>query len=252
MASQHFYRISSNSGTAAAVSAIFSCASLYFVQNETDQFSITHNYNENGNKVTKRATQRSFFNKARDDKSSLVPIRCADGTKVIPYQPPSRDEQIERLKNEEYDVLIIGGGCVGTGTAIDASKRGLRVALVESDDFGAGTSGRSTKLIHGGVRYLENAFKKLDYGEYELVKEALEERKHMLLCAPYMNKPLPIMIPMYKENWYDYFKVPYYLAGVKVYDFIAGLSSNGDGKGTGVPPSYFMNKKRGNISISDD
>ncbi|GMH71388.1 hypothetical protein TrRE_jg2790 [Triparma retinervis] len=96
----------------------------------------------------------------------------------------------------------------------------------------------STKLIHGGIRYLENAFKNLDYGQYELVKEALSERAHMLKAAPYMNKPLPIMIPMYVENWYDPLFIPYYLAGAKVYDFVASLT-HGE---TGVPGSYFVGR----------
>ncbi|CAM9449069.1 unnamed protein product, partial [Heterosigma akashiwo] len=97
--------------------------------------------------------------------------------------------------------------------------RGLKTALIEQEDFGAGTSGRSTKLIHGGVRYLEAAFKKLDWGSWELVKEALEERGFMLRAAPYMNHPLPIMIPLYQ--WWQ---VPYMLLGVKVSDWLAGAA----------------------------
>jgi glycerol-3-phosphate dehydrogenase len=167
----------------------------------------------------------------------MVPIKCADGTRVIPYQAPTRQEQIMRLKQtEEFDVLVIGGGATGAGVALDAATRGLRVALVERDDFGAGTSGRSTKLIHGGIRYLQNAFLNLDYKEYELVKEALQERKHMLTCAPYMNKPLPIMIPLYRRNWYDVFKVPYYYIGARVYDLVGGRDS-------GVPESSFISKE---------
>lgn len=168
--------------------------------------------------------------------TKLVPINCADGTRVIPYQAPSRQEQIQRLKTEAFDVLVIGGGATGSGVALDAAKRGLRVAMVERDDFAAGTSGRSTKLIHGGIRYLQNAFLNLDYGEYELVKEALEERKHMLQCAPYMNKPLPIMIPLYQQHWWDVFMVPYYYVGAKVYDLVAGRDS-------GVPASHFIDKE---------
>ncbi|CAN0104187.1 unnamed protein product, partial [Laminaria digitata] len=95
--------------------------------------------------------------------------------------------------------------------ALDASKRGLKTAMVEADDFGAGTSGRSTKLIHGGIRYLETAFKKLDIESFKLVEEALEERAYMLQAAPYMNHPLPIMIPIYK--WWE---VPYMWIGAKV------------------------------------
>jgi glycerol-3-phosphate dehydrogenase len=158
------------------------------------------------------------------------PIPCRDGTMVTPYRFDSREEQLERLQEEIFDVVVIGGGCVGGGVALDASKRGMRVALVEADDFGSGTSGRSTKLIHGGIRYLETAFKKLDYGSYKLVKEALEERAYLLRAAPYMNKPLPIMIPLYK--WWE---VPYMWVGAKVYDLIAGSLRV-------VPPSHFMSR----------
>lgn len=73
---------------------------------------------------------------------------------IFPWACPSRDEQISRLKTKKFDVLVIGGGCVGAGVALDAATRGLKCAMVEADDFAAGTSGRSTKLIHGGIRYV--------------------------------------------------------------------------------------------------
>ncbi|RHY27770.1 hypothetical protein DYB32_006537 [Aphanomyces invadans] len=122
----------------------------------------------------------------------------------------------------------------------------MKVALVERSDFGAGTSGRSTKLIHGGIRYLETAFMKLDIAAYKLVSsflgnafhdsssssekvlEALEERKHMLAAAPYMNRALPIMIPIY--TWSE---IPYMWVGAKMYDFVAG-------HGRSVPGSYYI------------
>ena len=157
-----------------------------------------------------------------------TPIKCRDGTLVYPYSLPTRDQQLVRLKKEAFDVLVIGGGCVGSGVALDAQVRGLKTAMVEADDFSAGTSGRSTKLIHGGIRYLETAFWKLDYGSYTLVQEALEERAHMLNAAPYMNTPLPIMIPIYK--WWE---VPYFWAGAKAYDLVASRQKS-------VPSSHFM------------
>src|SRR5437764_480971 len=85
--------------------------------------------------------------------------------------------------SEPYDLLVIGGGATGSGIALDAATRGLRVALVERDDFAAGTSSKSTKLVHGGVRYLEKAVWELDYNQYSLVKEALRERKYFLDTA---------------------------------------------------------------------
>ncbi|CAN0187961.1 unnamed protein product [Ascophyllum nodosum] len=103
--------------------------------------------------------------------------------------------------------------------------------MVEAEDFGAGTTGRSTKLIHGGIRYLEAAFKNLDLESYRLVEEALEERAYMLQAAPYMNHPLPIMIPVY--TWWE---LPYMWIGTKVYDWLAGSKLV-------VPPSHFMSRQ---------
>jgi glycerol-3-phosphate dehydrogenase len=91
-----------------------------------------------------------------------------------------------RLQKEEFDLLVIGGGCVGAGVAWEAATRGLRVALVERGDFAAGTSGRSTKLIHGGIRYLESAFKNLDVGMLKLVQEALSEVRARVRARVYV------------------------------------------------------------------
>lgn len=165
---------------------------------------------------------------AKEDKSLVSAIACQDGSTIIPYQVPTRETQLKKLQTEDYDVLVIGGGATGSGCALDAATRGLKVALVERNDFAAGTSGRSTKLIHGGIRYLEAAFTRLDYGSFALVNEALEEREHMLSAAPYMNHPLPIMIPVYQ--WW---RVPYMYIGAKVYDMVAG-------KNRFVPKSYFI------------
>ena len=99
---------------------------------------------------------------------------------------------------EEFDLLIVGGGATGAGVAVDAASRGLKVALVERDDFSSGTSSKSTKLVHGGVRYLQKAFMELDYEQYKLVREALHERRIFLQTAPYLSAMLPIMLPIYK------------------------------------------------------
>jgi glycerol-3-phosphate dehydrogenase len=98
----------------------------------------------------------------------------ANGKAIAPSFPKlkSREAQIKALKqsaldpNEEYDLLVVGGGATGTGVALDAVTRGLKVALVDANDFASGTSSKSTKLIHGGVRYLEKAFWELDYSQY--------------------------------------------------------------------------------------
>jgi len=104
---------------------------------------------------------------------------------------------------EEFDLLIVGGGATGAGVAVDAASRGLRVALVERNDFSCGTSSKSTKLVHGGVRYLQKAIMELDYEQYKLVKEALHERRIFLQTAPYLSAMLPIMLPIYKFAFYS-------------------------------------------------
>ncbi|CAF4500514.1 unnamed protein product, partial [Rotaria sp. Silwood2] len=131
---------------------------------------------------------------------------------------PTREVQIDAMSNEsEYDIVVIGGGATGCGVAVDAASRGLKVALVEKYDFSSGTSSRSTKLIHGGVRYLQKAIMQLDREQYHMVKEALYERGNLLKIAPHLSYPLPIMLPVYK--WY---LLPYYYAGIKAYDFVSG------------------------------
>ncbi|OSX56431.1 hypothetical protein POSPLADRAFT_1175160 [Postia placenta MAD-698-R-SB12] len=129
----------------------------------------------------------------------------------------------------EYDLLIVGGGATGAGVAVDAASRGLKVALVERDDFSAGTSSKSTKLVHGGVRYLQKAVMELDYEQYKLVREALHERRIFLQTAPYLSAMLPIMLPIYK-----YWQVPYYWVGCKMYDVLAGKEN--------MESSYLMSK----------
>ncbi|KAH7915462.1 FAD dependent oxidoreductase-domain-containing protein [Hygrophoropsis aurantiaca] len=152
-----------------------------------------------------------------------------------PWTPPSREQMLESLRrssisaDEEFDLLVVGGGATGAGVAVDAVSRGLKVALVEKDDFSAGTSSKSTKLVHGGVRYLQKAVFELDYEQYKLVREALHERRIFLQTAPYLSSMLPIMLPIYK-----YWQVPYYFAGCKMYDILAGKEN--------METSYLMSK----------
>ena len=114
---------------------------------------------------------------------------------------------------------------------MDASSRGLKTALVELDDFASGTSSRSTKLIHGGVRYLQKAIMGLDLEQYNMVREALHERANLLEIAPHLSFPLPIMLPIYK--WWQ---LPYYWAGIKAYDLVSG--------GDILRPSYVLSKSK--------
>jgi glycerol-3-phosphate dehydrogenase len=142
----------------------------------------------------------------------------------------SREKHIESLHCESYDILVIGGGATGTGCALDAASRGLKVALVERDDFAAGTSSRSTKLIHGGVRYLEQAVLKFDRSQFKLVRDALHERATLLRIAPHLAQPLPILTPLYNR-----IEVPYYRTGLRLYDRLAGKSA--------IHKSYFVSPK---------
>lgn len=129
-----------------------------------------------------------------------------------------RNEVIESLKRTDtFDLLVIGGGATGCGIAVDAATRGLKVALIEKSDLAEGTSSKSTKLVHGGVRYLEMAVKKCDRAQYNLVKEALHERGIFLRNAPHLANALPLVTPLYK--WLD---VPYVYAGLLLYDVLAG------------------------------
>ncbi|TKA24742.1 hypothetical protein B0A50_05730 [Salinomyces thailandicus] len=140
-------------------------------------------------------------------------------------------EQAQGNDDDVYDLLVIGGGATGAGVALDAATRGLKVACVERDDFASGTSSKSTKLVHGGVRYLEKAVWELDYSQYALVKEALRERRYFLDTAPHLSSWLPIMIPV--KSWWQ---APYFWAGTKFYDFLAGAEN--------IESSYFLTRSK--------
>ncbi|NXM85577.1 GPDM protein, partial [Oenanthe oenanthe] len=160
----------------------------------------------------------SQFSQYRNKHGALVQVQAAECALVRKEHLPSREQQLQALQSSgEFDVLVIGGGATGCGCALDAATRGLKTALLERDDFSSGTSSRSTKLIHGGVRYLQKAIMKLDFEQYRMVKEALEERAHLLKSAPHLSAPLPIMLPIYK--WWQ---LPYYWVGIKLYDLVAG------------------------------
>ena len=112
----------------------------------------------------------------------------------------TRGRNLERLKSEEFDIIIIGGGITGAGIARDASMRGLKVALVEAKDFASGTSSKSSKLLHGGLRYLS-------HGQIGLINEALREKKlHQKLLAPHLSNASRFLFPVYKKNKHSLFK----------------------------------------------
>ncbi|KAI9124416.1 hypothetical protein K1719_004338 [Acacia pycnantha] len=151
--------------------------------------------------------------------SQLDAIRrkIRDPFAVVPSRGVQQSALIGASPANPLDILVIGGGATGCGVALDAVTRGLRVGLVEREDFSSGTSSRSTKLIHGGVRYLEKAVFNLDYGQLKLVFHALEERKQVIANAPHLCKALPCMTPCF-----DWFEVVYYWMGLKMYDLVAG------------------------------
>jgi len=129
--------------------------------------------------------------------------------------PRERAVAWDRLGSEQFDVVVIGGGVVGAGAALDAATRGLTVAMVEARDFASGTSSRSSKMFHGGLRYLEQL-------EFGLVREALHERELSLTTlAPHLVKPLPFLFPLTKRWW----ERPYIAAGMFLYDELGGAKS---------------------------
>src|SRR5687767_6618701 len=126
---------------------------------------------------------------------------------------PDRDIALERLGSETFDLLVVGGGITGAGVAFDAASRGLRTALVEREDFASGTSSRSSKLVHGGLRYLQHL-------ELGLVREALTERGVLRHMAPYLVQPLPFVVPRFGKR-----RLLAIEAGLNAYDMLAIGSS---------------------------
>ncbi|MGO9458206.1 MAG: FAD-dependent oxidoreductase, partial [Acidimicrobiales bacterium] len=122
----------------------------------------------------------------------------SDRTGAAPGSPGdqgsfTRDEALRRLGAERFDVLVVGGGVTGAGVAVDAASRGLRTALVEKGDFASGTSSKSSKLVHGGIRYLQQH-------EVGLVYESLAERQRLLDNAPHLVTPIPFLIPLFGRD----------------------------------------------------
>ena len=138
------------------------------------------------------------------------------------------------MNKNRYDIIIIGGGATGAGIVLDASSRGYKVLLLEKNDFAEGTSSRSTKLVHGGVRYLEKAVKGLDKKQFDLVKEGLHERKTLIDNAPHIANKLALATPLY--SW---FQLPYMYAGLFLYDIISGKQRIG--RSSIVSRQYMLN-----------
>lgn len=142
----------------------------------------------------------------------------------------NRVQHLHKLQTESFDICIIGAGASGAGCALDAVLRGFKVALIEKDDFAAATSSKSTKLIHGGVRYLEQAVNNFDLAQLKQVRHGLEERHIVIQNAPFLAHPLPLITPCY--SWVE---GCYYAIGLRVYDAFA--------KGDSMPKSRWISKQ---------
>ncbi|WP_299057916.1 glycerol-3-phosphate dehydrogenase/oxidase [uncultured Nocardioides sp.] len=136
----------------------------------------------------------------------------------VPLSPQRREDSLAAMAADELDILVIGGGVVGTGAALDAATRGLSVGLVEARDFASGTSSRSSKLMHGGLRYLEML-------DFALVAEALKERGLMIdKLAPHLVRPIPFLYPLTHRGWERW----YVGSGVALYDAMSRIAGTGD------------------------
>ncbi len=164
-------------------------------------------------------------------------LRCGGGTPILPQETLSvkapgdatvplwqaravpsfsRDASFHELATRAFDVLVIGGGMTGTGIAVDAAARGLSVALVERDDFASGTSSKSSKMVHGGLRYLQQK-------EFGLVYENLHERQRLLRNAPHLVSPLPFLIPLFgKDGMVSKTVARAYKSALWLYDLTGG------------------------------
>src|SRR5436190_1486606 len=142
-----------------------------------------------------------------------------------------RSEIIQNAARSVYDLCVIGGGASGAGCALDSQLRGLSTILVDAGDFGSGTSTASTKLIHGGLRYLQQAVTEFDVSQYRVVRLALRERRLMMNNAPYLSRPCHFVVPCY-----SFFEAAYYDAGLKLYDWLSGDAN--------LSPSRFVNRTK--------
>ncbi|KAI5180626.1 glycerol-3-phosphate dehydrogenase [Nematocida sp. AWRm80] len=157
-------------------------------------------------------------------------IRNYSQAPPLSWKPLSRENTLKQAETQKYDIVIIGGGSAGAGCLLDAATRGYSAILLEREDYASGTSSKSTKLIHGGIRYLEKAIKELDIKQLSLVVEGLRERKAFLRLAPYLTREIGILLPIKNK-----FMIPYFWLGTKVYDWLSGMY--------GIQKSYFIDKE---------
>lgn len=141
---------------------------------------------------------------------------------VLYQHMKTRTEALRDIADREFDLCVIGAGATGAGCALDAQLRGLHTALVDSGDFASATSSASTKLVHGGVRYLQQAVAELDLGQLKVVRRALRERILLLENAPHLAHPIEFVVPCFSR-----LEILYYGLGMKLYDWIAGKAGLG-------------------------
>src|SRR5579864_7111611 len=142
----------------------------------------------------------------------------------------SRTEELDNIAGQKFQLCVISGGATGSACALDAQLRGIRSVLLEAGDFAGATSSAATKIIHGGVRYLEEAIKGADLQEYHVLVRALHERVRMLENAPHLTRTLEFLVPSYR--WVD---VAYLDVGLKIYDWLAGPAR--------ISPSKFLSRE---------
>ena len=142
----------------------------------------------------------------------------------------SRSQERENISEQQFDLCVIGGGATGSACALDAQLRGIRTVLLEAGDFAGATSSAATKIVHGGVRYLEEAIKGADLQEYRVLVRALHERVRMLENAPHLTRTLEFLVPSY--HWIE---VAYLDIGLKIYDWLAGPGR--------ISPSKFLSRE---------
>ncbi|APU17399.1 glycerol-3-phosphate dehydrogenase [Actinoalloteichus fjordicus] len=158
---------------------------------------------------------KQFDQRPAAESSRLAAAEAQAAMETGALTPAERRRNWSRLGSDSFDVVVVGGGVTGAGVALDAATRGMRVALVEARDLASGTSSRSSKLFHGGLRYLEQL-------EFGLVREALRERELMLTrLAPHLVKPVPFLYPLSHRLW----ERPYTAAGLLLYDTMGGARS---------------------------
>jgi len=143
----------------------------------------------------------------------------------------TRSAALNNIVGQSFDLCVIGGGATGSACALDAQLRGIRTVLLEAGDFAGATSSAATKIIHGGVRYLEEAIKAVDVAGYDVLVRALHERARMLENAPHLTRKLTFLVPSY--HWLN---VAYLDIGLKIYDWLAGRSR--------ISPSKFLSREK--------